>query len=244
MSQRLRQYQQTLRGLSAMEKKAEARATARRNAPRDFLHPGANIASSACEKKDGPTHKKACGKMDFDPESTAPSRSPPTSSSDVLEQTPLSFARRRSGGRFGTLTNRTSDYHFDAQPGHTDSIVVGYPPGGKPSNKTCDGICLKRDWPSSSRAVGRWHRALSSDLQDARDSGARGGHRSTKLHEARYRRQFEKEYRIKMTPEGGRTAGAFVSPTTQELEEEERFLRERWDRVENHPQRPPLPRTL
>jgi hypothetical protein len=38
----------------------------------DFLHPGANIASSACEKKDGPTHKKACGKMDFDPESIAP----------------------------------------------------------------------------------------------------------------------------------------------------------------------------
>jgi hypothetical protein len=61
---------------------------------------------------------------------------------------------------------------------------------------------------------------------------------------ARYRRQFEKEYRIKITPEGRRTAGAFASPATQELEEEERFLRERWDSVANHPQRPPLPRTL
>ncbi|KAF8186198.1 hypothetical protein K438DRAFT_1765518 [Mycena galopus ATCC 62051] len=48
-----------------------------------------------------------------------------------------------------------------------------------------------------------------------------------------YRCQFEEEYNIKIAPESRREAGKFASPTAEELQEEEEFLRRRYATIAN-----------
>ncbi|KAJ7264543.1 hypothetical protein B0H12DRAFT_1230731 [Mycena haematopus] len=182
--------------------------------------------SPQCQKKDWPEHKKACGKKTFARPQLAPA------APDEFIGCPVaipSFVRTPALWRqiwyLSKPDSQYSDYHFDSQPGRTDSLAIQYPPGARLI------FLVARRRAMASGSLPAIHKMLAI-LEFEEDLGVRD------FTHARYRRQFEKEYRIKITPESIRqAAGEFAPPTAKELEEEEEFLRRRWASVANHPKR-------
>ncbi|KAF7358848.1 MSS51-like protein, mitochondrial [Mycena sanguinolenta] len=188
--------------------------------------------SPECQKKDWPEHKKFCGKKTFDFVPLAPA--PPDEFIGCPAAVP-DFIRTpalwRQISYLSEPDSQFTDYHFDAQPGHTDSIMISYPPGARLI------FLVARRRAMASGSLPAIYQMLSI-LEFEEDLGVRN------FTHARYRRQFEMEYAIKITPEGRRAAGKFDQPTQQELKEEEQFLRQRWASVDNHPKRRPRPQTF
>ncbi|KAJ6492028.1 hypothetical protein C8R45DRAFT_190981 [Mycena sanguinolenta] len=188
--------------------------------------------SPKCQKKDWRDHKKFCGKTNFDPVPLEPAATDEFIGCPVVVS---GFIRTPALWRqiwyLSKPDSQFTDYHFDAQPGHSDSVVIGYPPGARLI------FLVARRRAMASGSLSAIYQMLSI-LEFEEDLGVRN------FTHARYRRQLEKEYAIKITPAGRRAAGKFDPPTAQELKEEKQFLEQRWASVDNHPQRRPLPRTF
>ncbi|KAF7358783.1 hypothetical protein MSAN_01217600 [Mycena sanguinolenta] len=174
-----------------------------------------------CQKKDWPEHKKACGKQTFSPLSLNPA------APDEFIGCPVAvpgFVRTPALWRqiwyLSKEDSQYSDYHFDTHYAHTSSIAVQYPPGARLI------FLVARRRAMASGSLPAIFKMLEI-LEFEEDVGVRN------FTHACYRRQFEKEYDIKITPETKQAAGEFAPPTTKELEEEEQFLRQRWASVAN-----------
>ncbi|KAF7358798.1 hypothetical protein MSAN_01219100 [Mycena sanguinolenta] len=176
---------------------------------------------SPARGKVGRNTKKACGKTTFvlpSPRAVAP---------DEFIGCPVAipgFVRTPALWRqiwyLSESDSRYSDYHFDSptKPGHTTSLRISHPPGARPI------FLVARRRAMASGSLSAIFKMLES-LELEEDSGIR-----TWTH-ARYRREFEMEYNIKIMPEIIREAkGKFSPPTATELQEEE-FLRWRWASV-------------
>ncbi|KAJ6492071.1 hypothetical protein C8R45DRAFT_191394 [Mycena sanguinolenta] len=188
--------------------------------------------STECQKKDWSDHKKFCNKKTFEFVPLAPAAPDefigcPAAVSGFI-RTPALW---RQIWYLSKPDSQLSDYHFDAQPGHTDSIMIEYPPGARLV------FLVARRRAMASGSLAAIYQMLSI-LEFEEDLGMRD------FTHARYRRQFEMEYAIKITPESRRAAGKFDPPTAQELKEEEQFLRQRWASVDNHPHARPRPQTF
>ncbi|KAF7358791.1 MSS51-like protein, mitochondrial [Mycena sanguinolenta] len=178
--------------------------------------------SPQCQRKDWPEHKKACGKTTFvlpSPRAVAP---------DEFIGCPVAipgFVRTPALWRqiwyLSKSDSQYSDYHFDStsKPGDTSSLRISRPPGARLI------FLVARRRAMASGSLPAIFKMLEI-LEFEEDSGIR-----TWTH-ARYRRQFEMEYNIQITPEAIREAkGKFSPPTATELQEEEEFLRRRWASV-------------
>ncbi|KAJ6492128.1 hypothetical protein C8R45DRAFT_1073480 [Mycena sanguinolenta] len=176
--------------------------------------------TARCQRKDWPEHKKACGKTTFVPPSVGPV------APDGFIGCPVAiagFIRTPALWRqiwyLSKPDSQYSDYHFDAKPGNTTSLIISHPPGAR----LVFLVARRRAMASGSLPA---IFMMLQILEFEEDSGIR-----TWTH-ARYRRQFEMEYNIKITSEVIREAkGKFAPPTAKELQEEEEFLRRRWASV-------------
>ncbi|KAJ6492064.1 hypothetical protein C8R45DRAFT_1212913 [Mycena sanguinolenta] len=188
--------------------------------------------SLECQKKDWPEHRKFCNKKTFDFAPLAPV------APDEFIGCPAAvpgFIRTpalwRQISYLSEPDSQFTDYHFDAQPGHTDAIMISYPPGARLV------FLVAQRTAMASGSVPAIYQMLAI-LEFEEDLGVRD------FTHARYRCQFEREYAVKVTLEGRWAAGKFDPPTAQELKEEEQFLRQRWASVDKYPKRRPLPQTF
>ncbi|KAJ7183489.1 hypothetical protein C8R46DRAFT_1209649 [Mycena filopes] len=170
--------------------------------------------SSDCQKKDWPEHKKACGQEHFDLEALAPAPRGP----DEFIGCPITapgFIRTpalwRQISYLSESDSQLSDYHFDAQPGHTDSLIVEHPPGESSSSSPAAVP------PMASGSLPDIYMMLQI-LEFEEDIGVRSFGRD------RLRTQFEREYQVDLTPQGKAALGKYTPPTPEERKEEREFL--------------------
>ncbi|KAJ6492142.1 hypothetical protein C8R45DRAFT_1073486 [Mycena sanguinolenta] len=181
----------------------------------------AHLASSLCQKKDWPEHKKACGKKTFSPLSLRPAAPDEfigcPAAAPAFVRTPALW---RQIWYLSKEDSQHSDYHFDTRPGHTTSLVVRYPPGAKLI------FLVARRRAMASGSLSAIFKMLEI-LEFEEEFGLRN------LTLPYYRRQFEKEYDIKITSELIQASDKFAPPTAKELEEEEEYLRRRLTNAAN-----------
>ncbi|KAJ6467066.1 hypothetical protein C8R47DRAFT_1078783 [Mycena vitilis] len=173
--------------------------------------------SSECQKKAWSDHKKFCGKEHFDPALLAPTPQAaaefigcPAATEDYI-RTPALW---RQIWYLSKADSQRSFYHFDTKPGHSDSILIEYPPGAR------DVFFVARRRPVASSSLPAIHLMYTIVLD-----GTLNGYYTLTLEQIR--RQFEREYRVAITPATLRAAPPFEPLTAQELMEEREYLQMR-----------------
>ncbi|KAJ7607259.1 hypothetical protein DFH06DRAFT_1347524 [Mycena polygramma] len=178
--------------------------------------------SSECQKKAWPDHKKFCGKGHFDPELLAPT---PQAAAEFIScpvaaegyiRTPALW---RQIWYLSKADSQRSFYHFDTKPGHSDSILIEYPPGAR------DVFLVARRRAMASGSLPAIHMMYTIVLD-----GTLNGYYP--LTPEQIRRQFEREYRVAITPATMRAAAPFAPPAAQELMEEREYLQMRLESVD------------
>ncbi|KAJ7184894.1 hypothetical protein C8R46DRAFT_467676 [Mycena filopes] len=177
--------------------------------------------SPACQKKDWPEHKKVCGQQTFDPKLVAPTPVAPDEFIGCPAVVP-GFVRTPALWRqiwyLSKADSQTTHYHFDTTPGHTQSVMICYPPGAHIT------FLVARRRAMASGSIPAIHMmARIADHQYAQSRALGYPALSYDI----IRRQFETEYSIKITAETVAAAEPFAPPTAQEMEEEAAFLEQR-----------------
>ncbi|KAJ7264286.1 hypothetical protein C8J57DRAFT_1624811 [Mycena rebaudengoi] len=186
--------------------------------------------SKECQRKDWIDHKKICGQQHFDLESLTPTPEDPPefigcpSVVNGFNRTPALW---RQFWYLSKADSQHRDYHFDTAPKKTRSVRILHPPGGSCRDllqqQLTDRLLTQRNSSSSSLVVALWNQILEYQEKD-------GLHNLTidQIHA-----QFEREYRVTITPSTIEAAGPFAPPTWQELAEEESYRLQRLSSVEN-----------
>ncbi|KAJ7642117.1 hypothetical protein FB45DRAFT_901823 [Roridomyces roridus] len=179
-----------------------------------------------CQKKDWAQHKKLCGKQDFDPECALPhSLKGPA---DFIGCPPVSAGYTRTPALWRQIEYLSKPdsqerlYHFDTGPDTTRSIVLPFPAGAHEFFL----VARRRAMASGSiPAVHMMFNIATNSVDPATGITWNG------LSVEQIRKQFEREYHIKITEETMRAAGPFELPTQRELKEEREFYQRRVESV-------------
>ncbi|KAJ7248669.1 hypothetical protein C8J57DRAFT_1672388 [Mycena rebaudengoi] len=179
--------------------------------------------SSVRQRKDWADHKKFCGQQNFDPNNATPSGEPPAEFIGCPGTAPGFVRTPALWHQIWDLSKPDSqkrDYHFDTTPKKTRSVVILHPPGAR----LVFLVARHRAMASGSLPAIYMMYTIVEYQERAR------------LHELtrdQIRGQFEREYRVTITPSSIKAAGPFEPPTKQELAEEEAYCLQRLSNVEH-----------
>ncbi|KAJ6566519.1 hypothetical protein B0H19DRAFT_1257727 [Mycena capillaripes] len=165
--------------------------------------------STECQKKDWPDHKRFCGKSSFDPALVTPT---PEAVAEFIgcPTTVDGFIRTPALWRqiecLSQADSQTQDYHFELGVRHTRSVRIIHPPGAQMVFL----VARRRAMASGDLPAINMMYSIIRYLHS-------GGFVCLTLEQIK--KQFEREYRVKMTDDGVVGAGPFTPPTRQDLEE-------------------------